>query len=114
MLDDILHSCPWILHVVTLVDLILRDVRAVLLSKLGPIRRSNDHVQNLELTFEVYELMELGALGRVLMVRLQASEVMKVMRVFGPSLYRVNNLEVLVDILEWIILEAIVLLAVEL
>ena len=45
------------------------------------------------------------------MVRLQAPEVMWV---FSLPLYCVDNMEVLADLLEWMILEAVVLLVVEL
>ena len=71
MLDDIPQSNLRVIDVTRLANFVLRDICAVLLSKLWTIRRSNDHVQNLELVLEVYKLMKSPTLGAVLVVTLR-------------------------------------------
>ena len=109
MLDDRLCCFPHILHSRTVLNFPFRDIMAVLSSKLRSTQGSDDHVENLELTLKMHVLMKSSPLGRILVMRLQA---LVVMRMLSPALDRVDNLEVLADLLEWVILEAIVLFAV--
>ena len=109
--DDTLQSNHRILDIATLTNLILRDVGAILLSKLWTIRGSNNHVQDLELTLEVCVLVELRTLGRIPVMSL---ETFIMMMMLGLALHRIHQLEVLANLLVRIIFETVVLLAVEL
>ena len=111
VLDNAFHSSLRILDVATLANFVVRNVGAVLLSKLWTIRRSNDHVQDLELILKVHVLVKLRTLGRTLVTTLEASEVM---RILSLALDRIYKLEILANLLKQTIFKATVLLVVEL